>query len=180
MNNTDVQTYTSESQVLTFIWTKNETFNSVSCLNDDAFWSCGHDDNTLRLYNHQGVLIQLVGTKSGYELWDIAVTTDRNLVYTDLIEFQSIKSIQWNDKNNSFYSQSVFKSLFENRNFHICVTISEAGEVVVNGKLRFIYTGSHSTPREESFDPVAMTTGSQGNILITDNNNDRINILDRR
>lgn len=79
VNNTYVQTYTNESQVLTFIWTKNETFNSVSCLNDDAFWSCGHDDNTLRLYNHQGVLIQLVGTKSGYELWDIAVTTDRNL-----------------------------------------------------------------------------------------------------
>ena len=61
------------------------------------------------------------------------------------------------------------------------MTISEAGEVVVNGKLRFIYTGSPSTPRDESFDPVAMTTGSQGgNILITDNNNDRINILDRR
>ena len=46
------------------------------------------------------------------------------------------------------------------------------------GKLRFRYNGSPSTPRE-SFYPRGITTDSQGNILMSEWDKNRINIIDQ-
>ena len=233
LNNADEQTYTGEPRVLKRIFTHNKIFRSVSCLNDRMFWTCGQGDNFMRLYNLQGVHMESIKTKSWFGAWDIAVSTNGNLVYTDLIDgsinqvingsvetlvrlwgwnpyslcstssgdllvimdsedrtqtrvvrysgAREIQSIQWDDLNRPLYSRSVYKSLCENRNFNICVTVCEAHEVVVvcaAGELRFKYTSPPSIALEP-FDPVGITTDSNRNILIADHNSDRIHIIDQ-
>ena len=92
------------------------------------------------------------------------------------------QTIQQDDKDNPLYSsRHGEKNLSENRNCDICVADSLAGVIVVvsaDGELRFRYTGSPSTPWE-SFDPRDITTDSQGNILTSDNINNRIHIIDQ-
>nr|XP_022305049.1 tripartite motif-containing protein 3-like [Crassostrea virginica] len=93
------------------------------------------------------------------------------------------QSIQWDDQGKPLYSSSglYIKYLSENRNTDICVADCDAGAVVVvsaAGKLRFRYTGPPSTPGEP-FQPYGITTDSQANILTSDYNNHRINIIDQ-
>nr|XP_022324070.1 uncharacterized protein LOC111124986 [Crassostrea virginica] len=92
------------------------------------------------------------------------------------------QSIQWDDQGKPLPSYFVYtKYLSENRNLDICVADSGAGAVVVfnaAGQLRFRYTGPPSTSRE-SFDPCGITTDSQGNILTSDWDNHRIDIIDQ-
>ncbi|XP_065937055.1 tripartite motif-containing protein 2-like [Magallana gigas] len=56
---------------------------SVSCLSDEEVWTCGDNDNIMRLYNLSGKLVKSVKTKSGNKAPDIAVTRRGDLVYTD-------------------------------------------------------------------------------------------------
>nr|XP_022304370.1 E3 ubiquitin-protein ligase TRIM36-like [Crassostrea virginica] len=94
------------------------------------------------------------------------------------------QTIQWDDQGKPLYSSNPYgnnKNLSENRNSDICVADFDAYAVVVVsavGQLRFRYTGSPSTPRE-SFRPLGITTDSQGNILTSDYNSDRIHIIDQ-
>lgn len=55
---------------------------SVSCLNEDEFWTSG-DDSIIRLYNLNKELLKSIQTKSGDSPWDITVIENGNLVYTD-------------------------------------------------------------------------------------------------
>ena len=55
----------------------------MSCLSDSELWTCGDDDNILRLYNLQGELLSSVLTKTGNVPSDIAVTRSGDLVYAD-------------------------------------------------------------------------------------------------
>ena len=78
--------FIDQPRIVTEIYTeygKANGLRSVSCLSDSELWTCGKD-NILRLYNLQGKLLKLEPTKSGNPPWDIAVTQNRNLVYTDL------------------------------------------------------------------------------------------------
>ncbi|XP_078331533.1 uncharacterized protein LOC111105275 [Crassostrea virginica] len=73
-----------EPRILTDIQTEYRGgLRRVSCLSDSKLWTCGYDDNILRLYNLQGELLRSVQTKSGYKPWDIAVTRSGDLVYAD-------------------------------------------------------------------------------------------------
>ena len=66
-------------------YTNNKTFRGVSCLNDNWIWTCGHADSNMRLYHLQGVLMESIRTTQGTN-HEQPVTTDENLVYTDLID----------------------------------------------------------------------------------------------
>ncbi|XP_022293786.2 uncharacterized protein LOC111104232 [Crassostrea virginica] len=72
-----------EPRILTDIQTECGELRSVSCLSDSELWTCGYDDNILRLCNLQGELLRSVQTKSGNVPQDIAVTRSGDLVYTD-------------------------------------------------------------------------------------------------
>ncbi|XP_078318419.1 uncharacterized protein LOC144620715 [Crassostrea virginica] len=91
------------------------------------------------------------------------------------------QSIQWDDQGKPLFTSGYFKYLSENRNLDICVVDWDADAVVVvsaAGKLRFRYTGPPSTPRE-SFYPRGITTDSQGNILMSEWDKNRIHIIDQ-
>ncbi|XP_078331235.1 uncharacterized protein LOC144625060 [Crassostrea virginica] len=75
-----------EPRILIDIQTECRYLRSVSCMSDSELWTCGYNDNILRLYNLQGELLRSVQTKSGYWSRDIAVTWSGDLVYADYID----------------------------------------------------------------------------------------------
>nr|XP_034334664.1 E3 ubiquitin-protein ligase TRIM71-like [Crassostrea gigas] len=56
---------------------------SVTCDSDEEIWACSYGNNMMSLYNLQGERVKSVQTKSGNNLWGIAVTRSGDLVYTD-------------------------------------------------------------------------------------------------
>ncbi|XP_052683484.1 uncharacterized protein LOC128163851 [Crassostrea angulata] len=92
------------------------------------------------------------------------------------------QSIQFNEREQPLFSSNppfaYTKYITENRNKDICVTDNGASAaVVVNraGKLRFTYTGVSN----KLFDPVGITSDSQGRILISDWYNCIVHIIDK-
>ncbi|XP_055999079.1 E3 ubiquitin-protein ligase TRIM36-like [Ostrea edulis] len=71
-----------EPRVTATIDTGYRPLYSVSCLSEDQVWTCG-DNETMKLLNLQSKLLTSKQTKSGNGPWDIAVTRDGDLVYTD-------------------------------------------------------------------------------------------------
>nr|XP_022296965.1 uncharacterized protein LOC111106533 [Crassostrea virginica] len=163
-----------EPQILIDVKTEYTELRSVSCLSYSELWTCGYDENILRLYNLQGELLRSIQTKSGHWPWDIAETRSGDLVYVDYVDssinlVREKQSIQWDDQGKPLYSSGIlnFKYISENRNSDICVADGGAGAVVVVSaavKLHFRYTGPPSTS-QGSFDPVGIITDSRANIL---------------
>ncbi|XP_056012451.1 E3 ubiquitin-protein ligase TRIM71-like [Ostrea edulis] len=71
-----------EPRVTVTIDTGYNNLYSVSCLSEDQVWTCGNNE-TMKLLNLQSKLLTSIQTKSGDRPWDIAVTRDGDLVYTD-------------------------------------------------------------------------------------------------
>ena len=99
--------------------------------------------------------------------------------YSGSIEKQSI---QLDDHSQPFYSTDANPPfLSENKKLDICVADYHARSVVVviaTGKLRFRYIGPPPTTGN-LFKQWSFTTNSQNMILITDFDNNRIQILDQ-
>nr|XP_022301632.1 uncharacterized protein LOC111109702 [Crassostrea virginica] len=157
--------------------------------------------NLMRVTQRKKRVNKLV-TLRGWRPYDLCSTFSGDLlVIMDSDDYEQTKvvrysgstekqSIQWDDQGNKLFTSGfpfykvfslMYRYLNENRNLDICVADGLAGAVVVvsaAGKLRFRYTGSPSTPGE-SFQPHGITTDSQGNILTSDWDNDRIHIIDQ-
>jgi hypothetical protein len=128
--------------------------------------------------------LNICSTSSG----DLLVTMDNDdWTQSKVVRYSGStakQTIQLDDRLNPLYSSGTFltdKSISENRNLDICVADRGANAVVVvdqSGTLRFRYTGSPSD-NDETFDPVGITTDSQGHILIADFKTGCIHILDQ-
>ncbi|XP_061186878.1 uncharacterized protein LOC133195005 [Saccostrea echinata] len=93
------------------------------------------------------------------------------------------QTIQFDDEGKPLYSgNGRCKYICVNRKLDICMADLGAGAVVVisqAGKLKFRYTGHHSTTKKLPFEPWGITTDSQCQILISDKENHCIHILDQ-
>lgn len=115
--------------------------------------------------------LKVCSTSSG-ELLVLMLSNDDN--QTKVVRYDGPKkkqSIQFNERKQPLFSSNppfaYTKYITENRNKDICVTDNGASAVVVvnrAGKLRFTYTGVSN----KLFDPVGITSDSQGRILISD------------
>ncbi|XP_061168897.1 uncharacterized protein LOC133178165 [Saccostrea echinata] len=97
--------------------------------------------------------------------------------YSGSTEKQTFKV---DNKGKPLYSS--IKRISENKNLNICVSDSDAGEVVVInqiGEPRFRYTGNMSVAKKNPFKPQGITTDSQSHILTTDINNHCVHIIDQ-
>ncbi|XP_062618141.1 uncharacterized protein LOC134279747 [Saccostrea cucullata] len=181
-------------ETVTTIYTGYDDYlYNVACLSDEEIWTKGND-STKKLYSiNQGSLLKSITTKSGDEPHDIAVTKSGDLVYADNIDGtvnivknekieEVIKLQDWfDDKGKPLYSTGN-RYMTENRNLDICVSNWRAKAVmVVNqaGKLRFRYTGHTPSLKNNSFDPLGITTDSQSHILTADYYNNCVHIIDQ-
>lgn len=83
--------------------------HSVSCNDKSEFWTCGKDC-IIKLYNLQAKLLDSVKTESANEPWDVATTTNGELVYTDpnnksvnIVKYKKVENVlrlySWRPRN---------------------------------------------------------------------------------
>nr|XP_022288467.1 uncharacterized protein LOC111100671 isoform X2 [Crassostrea virginica] len=91
------------------------------------------------------------------------------------------QTIQFDDDGQPLYSGNHYtRYITESRNLDICMADCTAGAVVVvnqAGKLRFRYIAPPSSTKNKPFQPIGITTDSQGRILISDSDNHCIHVL---
>ena len=133
-------------RILTYIDTGygKRTLTNVTCLSDNELWIWRNHDNTMRLYNLQGELLRSVQTESENGTWNIAVTQDKNLVYTD-----------YGDRSVNLVSGTQIQKVIKLKGWaplYLC--ISSSGELLVvmmndkNQGTRVVrYSGSTKTQR---------------------------------
>lgn len=123
-------------------------------------------------------------TNSGDFLITMAFDDKHGTKLTLYSGFTEKHNIQFDDAEQPLYSYGSFIVYVSgNRNQNLCVADNKAQSVVVvtkAGKLRFEYTGPPAYAiSKESFDPIGITTDSQGQILTADHCNHRIHIIDQ-
>lgn len=123
--------------------------------------------------------LQLCSTSSG----DLLVVMINDFKLAKVVRYSGStekQTIQYNEKGQLLYSSDAeSKNIVENRNQDICVADNYARAVVVvdhKGKFRFLYTGRPSSTMGR-FEPLGITTDSQGRILTIDIKNQCIHIL---
>nr|XP_022288739.1 uncharacterized protein LOC111100885 [Crassostrea virginica] len=80
--NTSDRELLEEPEVLNTIKTEHEIQRNVTCLNEEEIWTIGKTAD-IKCFNTKGVLQKTIKTKSGKIPNDIAVYSDRALVYSD-------------------------------------------------------------------------------------------------
>ncbi|XP_055995223.1 E3 ubiquitin-protein ligase Midline-1-like isoform X2 [Ostrea edulis] len=71
-----------EPELVTTTNTGYNNLRSVTCLSEEEFWTSAVVSD-MKCFNVQDTLINTIKTKSGEWPWDIAVTSDGDLVYSD-------------------------------------------------------------------------------------------------
>jgi hypothetical protein len=121
---------------------------------------------------------------------DLLVSMDSNTKDSRVVRYHAFSEtqiIQYDNARKPLFSANTgshteySKYICENKNLDICVSDSRVRVVVVvnrAGKLKFRYSGHHSTTKKNKFSPVGIATDSQCHILIADMNSNRIHVLD--
>nr|XP_022305103.1 E3 ubiquitin-protein ligase TRIM71-like [Crassostrea virginica] len=60
----------------------DHVLSSIFCKNESAFWTCG-EDKDIKLHNLKGELLSSFQSKSGNVPWDLTVTKEGDLIYSD-------------------------------------------------------------------------------------------------
>ncbi|XP_052706505.1 probable E3 ubiquitin-protein ligase MID2, partial [Crassostrea angulata] len=108
-------------RIITQINTEYRRLCSVSCLGDENIWISSYVYNMVRLYNLQGELMKSVQTKSGNIPWDIAVTRNRDLVYTD-----------YTDRTLNIVKNTQIQTVIRLRGWGpLCVCSTSSGDLLV-------------------------------------------------
>nr|XP_022290716.1 probable E3 ubiquitin-protein ligase MID2 isoform X1 [Crassostrea virginica] len=100
-------------------------FRCISCLDDKTFWITGWD-SLIRLYNVQGELLASFQTKSGNTPWDLTVTQNGDVVYSDS-----------KDKSINIWNKIEAKELYKLQNWiphGVCSSINGDILVIMNSE----------------------------------------------
>lgn len=160
-----------EPRIITEIDTEQFYVRGVACLNDKDFWVCGNE--SMRLYDLRAELVKSIQTKSGNAPFDIAVTRNEDLVYTDKRD-RTVNTVK------DTYIQTVIK-LQGWAPLGVCSTFS--GELLVAMESNVVrYSCCGSTERQSiQYDDNGQPLYSVGNIkYISENRNLDICVSDNR
>lgn len=73
--------FIDEPQIIMDVKT-DHVLSSVFCQNETDFWTCG-EDKDMKLHNLKGELLTSLQSKSGNIPWDVTVTKEGDLIYSD-------------------------------------------------------------------------------------------------
>ncbi|XP_078340730.1 uncharacterized protein LOC111106105 [Crassostrea virginica] len=189
----DIKCFNIQSVLLKTIQTKSGGFPwDIAVDTTGALLYCQLKTRTV--YKVKNGQIQAIITLQGWRPINLCVTSFGDLLVSMISDDETQskvirysgstvkQTIQFDDEGQPLYSGNPYiKYISENRNLDICVADNGAGAVVVvnqTGKLRFKYTGHSSTTKNKPFEPLGITTDSQGRILTADMDNHCIHILD--
>ena len=92
-------------QLLTEITTGCKYLQSVSCLSEEEIWTHAND-NIMMFRNLEGELVKSVQSRSKGKVWDLAVTRNGDLVYTDNTD-KSINVVKNKTKKTTYQTSRV-------------------------------------------------------------------------
>lgn len=191
-NNGEIKLYNLHGDLLKSIQTKSECAPSdIAVTRSGDLVYTDRNNETLNIVKEGNAHVEI--KLQGWRPVNVCTTSSADLLVTMIsnncrqarvVRYSGslqIQIIQYDDKGKSLYSTDHTKYISENRNLDVCVADNGAHSVVVvdhTGKFRFKYTGPLAFTKK-LFDPVGITTDSQGRILTTDFDNACIHVLDQ-
>eukprot|EP00105_Crassostrea_gigas_P036529 XP_019920677.1 PREDICTED: uncharacterized protein LOC105323222 [Crassostrea gigas] len=118
---TSVRELLEKAEPVATIQTGYYILYSVTCLNEEIFWTCGGVSSDIKCFDVKGNLLRTIKTKSEVNLNDIAVDGDGDLLYSDW-GTKTVNKVK-NEQTEELIRLQVW------RPFNLCVTCT--GDLLV-------------------------------------------------